>query len=164
MGWFVTKASVQEMRRTVDKIINSLGHFALQPHGRKDFSETRDRLTKACNLSHIRVLSAPLVIEGSDRSSGSMSWWTCNVTGGTVEVTECLAQLSTPNPLVKPDENFGQTKEASKSKTKKSAKKRVQIDPAISAAEESKCSFIYTEVCALAFDRKLHSNVNEANK
>jgi hypothetical protein len=136
------------MRRTVDKIMSSLGLFALQPHGRKDFSEARERLTKACSLSHVRVLSAPLVIEGSDRSSGSMSWWTCNVTGGTVEVTECIAQPppTTATPVV--HDNVGQTKETSKSKAKKSSKKRVQIDPGLSAAtDESNCSFTYTEVC-----------------
>ncbi|XP_063976895.1 autophagy-related protein 2 homolog B [Diachasmimorpha longicaudata] len=85
----LTCASIEQMRKTSEDFFNSLGIFAAD-YGNKNFEKASKMFLEACKLSHIRLLAAPLVIEGSEKTTSQASAITGSLTLASLELIECL--------------------------------------------------------------------------
>ncbi|KAG7200135.1 hypothetical protein KM043_000574 [Ampulex compressa] len=86
----LTCTSVLQMRNSADEFFRQLGLFAASGYGNKDFDKASKLLLDACHLSHIRFLAAPLVIEGSERTTTQSSTTCGTLTLASLEIVECL--------------------------------------------------------------------------
>ncbi|KAK0093179.1 hypothetical protein PV326_014144 [Microctonus aethiopoides] len=90
----LTCASTEQMKNTAEEFFNKLGIFAADGYGNKNFDRASKIFLDACRLSHIRLLAAPLVIEGSEKTIPQSSAITGSLTLATMELIECLVDTS----------------------------------------------------------------------
>ncbi|XP_049811820.1 autophagy-related protein 2 homolog A [Schistocerca nitens] len=96
-GSMLARSSVQQMKTIANDFFSELGLFAVSGYGRKDFKEARDVFLKACQLNHIRLLAAPVIIEGNERTTTQASSVAGTLTTASLEVLECLIDKKTPS-------------------------------------------------------------------
>ncbi|XP_011303463.1 autophagy-related protein 2 homolog B [Fopius arisanus] len=92
----LTSASIEQMRTTSENFFESLGIFAAD-YGNKNFERASTMFLKACDLSHVRVLAAPLVIEGSEKTTSQASAISASLTLASLELIECLIDSNKSN-------------------------------------------------------------------
>ncbi|KAG5882217.1 hypothetical protein JTB14_024728 [Gonioctena quinquepunctata] len=83
-------SSVQQMQQTSHEFFDNLGHFVLTAYGNKDFDNAKEVFNKACSLNHLRLLAAPLQIEGDEKTTNSAFSITGQLTAAKLELYECL--------------------------------------------------------------------------
>nr|QSV39518.1 autophagy associated protein [Locusta migratoria] len=96
-GSMLARSSVQQMKTVANDFFSELGLFAVSGYGRKDFKEARDVFLKACQLNHIRLLAAPVIIEGNERTTTQASSVAGTLTAASLEILECLIDKKTPS-------------------------------------------------------------------
>ncbi|XP_072742677.1 autophagy-related protein 2 homolog B [Anoplolepis gracilipes] len=93
----LTSSSIRQMKSAAKEFFRQLGTFAVGGFGSKDFDTASKSLTDACRLSHIRLLAAPLVVEGSEKTTSQYSAISGSLTLASLEVVECLVDSNNPN-------------------------------------------------------------------
>nr|XP_050867799.1 autophagy-related protein 2 homolog A isoform X1 [Vespula vulgaris] len=96
-GLGLTTSSIKQMKNSAEEFFKNLGIFAAGGYGNKDFDKASKLLLDACRLSHIRLLAAPLIIEGSERTTTQFSVISGSLTLASLEIVECLVNSSTCN-------------------------------------------------------------------
>ncbi|XP_012255190.2 autophagy-related protein 2 homolog A [Athalia rosae] len=96
-GSGLTKASVSQMKSAADEFFAKLGIFAVTGYGNKDFEKASKLFVEACQLSHIRLLAAPLVLEGNEKTTAQASTISGNLSLASLEILECLIDSNGPN-------------------------------------------------------------------
>ncbi|XP_076284575.1 autophagy-related 2 isoform X1 [Lasioglossum baleicum] len=89
-GGGLTCSSIQQMKNSADEFFKQLGLFAAGGYGNKDFDKASKLLLDACHLSHIRLLAAPLVMEGREKTTTLSSTISGTLTLASLEIVECL--------------------------------------------------------------------------
>ncbi|KZC06215.1 Autophagy-related protein 2 like protein B [Dufourea novaeangliae] len=89
-GGGLTCSSIQQMKNSADEFFKQLGLFATGGYGNKDFDKASKLLLNACQLSHIRLLAAPLVMEGREKTTTLSSVISGTLTLASFEIVECL--------------------------------------------------------------------------
>ncbi|XP_029036559.2 autophagy-related protein 2 homolog B [Osmia bicornis bicornis] len=89
-GGGLTCSSIQQMKNSAEEFFKQLGMFAAGGYGNKDFDKASKVLLDACHLSHIRLLAAPLVIEGREKTTTLLSSVSGTLTLASLEIVECL--------------------------------------------------------------------------
>lgn len=89
-GDVLVPSSVAQMRHTAELFFDSLGPFGITGYGNKDFENARSAFEKACQLNHIRLLCAPIQVEGDQKSTLSAHALSLAVTAAKLELLECL--------------------------------------------------------------------------
>ncbi|KYM93249.1 Autophagy-related protein 2 like protein A [Atta colombica] len=102
----LTSSSVRQMRNATKEFFRQLGTFAMGGYGSKDFDTASKLLTEACRLSHIRLLAAPLVVEGSEKTTNQFSAISGSLTLACLEVVECLVDSNNPSSYRTPSMEF----------------------------------------------------------
>ncbi|KYQ51543.1 Autophagy-related protein 2 like protein A [Trachymyrmex zeteki] len=102
----LTSSSIRQMRNAAKEFFRQLGTFAMGGYGSKDFDTASKLLTEACRLSHIRLLAAPLVIEGSEKTTNQFSAISGSLTLACLEVVECLVDSNNPISYRTPSMEF----------------------------------------------------------
>ncbi|XP_031784416.1 autophagy-related protein 2 homolog A [Nasonia vitripennis] len=96
-GYGLTKASTKIMKSTAEEFFKKLGIFATSGYGHKDFETISKLFADACQHSHLRLLAAPLVVDGSEKTTVHNSSISGNLTLASLEVVECLIDNSNSN-------------------------------------------------------------------
>ncbi|KOC64737.1 Autophagy-related protein 2 like protein B [Habropoda laboriosa] len=96
-GGGLTRSSIQQMKNLADDFFKQLGLFAAGGYGNKDFDKASKILLDACHLSHIRLLTAPLVIEGREKNTTLSSAVSGTLTLASLEIVECLIDSNNSN-------------------------------------------------------------------
>ncbi|KAF5280262.1 hypothetical protein FQR65_LT03070 [Abscondita terminalis] len=78
-------SSVRQMQNTSESFFNNIGIF-----GNKDFEIVKIQFEKACSLNHLRLLAAPLNIEGNETTTLSAFSVSGKLTIAKLELLECL--------------------------------------------------------------------------
>ncbi|CAK9813594.1 Autophagy-related protein 2 homolog B [Anthophora quadrimaculata] len=102
----LTCSSIQQMKNLADNFFKQLGMFAAGGYGNKDFDKASKILLDACHLSHIRLLAAPLIIEGREKNTTLSSSVSGTLTLASLEVVECLIDSNNSNANVVPPTEF----------------------------------------------------------
>ncbi|XP_076666317.1 autophagy-related 2 isoform X1 [Andrena cerasifolii] len=89
-GSGLTCSSIRQMKNAADDFFKQLGLFAAGGYGNKDFDKASKLLLNACHLSHIRLLAAPLVMEGREKTTSLSSEISGTLTLASLEIVECL--------------------------------------------------------------------------
>ncbi|XP_043525615.1 autophagy-related protein 2 homolog B isoform X2 [Frieseomelitta varia] len=89
-GGGLTCSSIRQMKNSADEFFKQLGMFGAGGYGNKDFDKASKVLLDACHLSHIRLLAAPLVIEGREKNVSWFSVISGTLTLASLEIVECL--------------------------------------------------------------------------
>ncbi|XP_076234909.1 autophagy-related 2 [Calliopsis andreniformis] len=89
-GGGLTCSSIKQMKNAADEFFKQLGMFAAGGYGNKDFDKASKLLLNACHLSHIRLLAAPLVMEGREKTTSLSSVISGTLTLASLEIVECL--------------------------------------------------------------------------
>ncbi|XP_017890148.1 autophagy-related protein 2 homolog B isoform X2 [Ceratina calcarata] len=105
-GGGLTCSSIQQMKTSADEFFNQLGMFAAGGYGNKDFDKASKVLLDACHLSHIRLLAAPLVIEGREKNTALSSTVSGTLTLASLEVVECLIDSNNSTESKPPSMEF----------------------------------------------------------
>ncbi|XP_015584958.1 autophagy-related protein 2 homolog B [Cephus cinctus] len=96
-GLSLTRASTEHMKHAAEEFFKKLGVFAAAGYGNKDFERASKLFIDACQLSHIRLLAAPLVMEGSEKTTVQASAISGSLTLASVELVECLIDSNGTN-------------------------------------------------------------------
>ncbi|XP_031843330.1 autophagy-related 2 [Nomia melanderi] len=96
-GGGLTCSSIQQMKNSADEFFKQLGLFAVGGYGNKDFDKASKLLLDACHLSHIRLLAAPLVMEGREKTTTLSSVISGTLTLASLEIVECLIDSNNSN-------------------------------------------------------------------
>lgn len=83
-------SSVQKMQQVVDDFFGKLGHFSFAAYGNKDFEEAGEVFNKACCRSHLKLLAAPVQIEGDEKTTSSAFSITSQLSAAKLEIHECM--------------------------------------------------------------------------
>lgn len=83
-------STVAQMKYMAETFFNNLGPFGTTGYGNKDFENARAIFEKACQLNHIRLLAAPIQIEGDQKSTLTAHALSLGVTAAKLELLECL--------------------------------------------------------------------------
>ncbi|EFN86545.1 Autophagy-related protein 2-like protein A [Harpegnathos saltator] len=102
----LTSSSIKQMRSIAKEFFKQLGMFATGGYGSKDFDKVSRLLVDACRLSHIRLLAAPLIIEGNEKTTSQFSTISGNLTLASLEVVECLVDSTNPGSYGTPTMEF----------------------------------------------------------
>lgn len=102
----LTMASVKQMKSTADEFFRKLGVFAATGYGNKDFEKASKLVLNACQLSHIRLLAAPLVIEGSEKTTAQSSAISGQLSLASLDLVECLVDSSDARTNETPQTEF----------------------------------------------------------
>ncbi|XP_011706773.1 PREDICTED: autophagy-related protein 2 homolog B isoform X4 [Wasmannia auropunctata] len=102
----LTSSSVRQMKNAAKEFFRQLGAFAMGGYGSKDFDTASKSLTEACRLSHIRLLAAPLVVEGSEKTTNQHSALSGSLTLASLEIVECLVDSNNPSSYRTPSMEF----------------------------------------------------------
>lgn len=94
-------SSVKHMKHTAETFFENLGPFGIAGYGNKDFENAREMFERACQLNHIRLLSAPIQIEGDQKSTLTAHALNLGVTAAKLEILECLWNGQEPVEYVK---------------------------------------------------------------
>ncbi|KAK4884514.1 hypothetical protein RN001_000785 [Aquatica leii] len=78
-------SSVRQMQNTSELFFSKLGMF-----GNKDFESAKSQFEKACSSNHLRLLAAPLHIEGNETTTLSAFSIAGKLTVAKLELLECL--------------------------------------------------------------------------
>ncbi|KAF5283909.1 hypothetical protein FQA39_LY04729 [Lamprigera yunnana] len=78
-------SSVWQMQNTSESFFSNLGIF-----GNKDFESAKSQFEKACSLNHLRLLAAPVHIEGNETTTLSAFSVSGKLTIAKLELLECL--------------------------------------------------------------------------
>ncbi|XP_043255081.1 autophagy-related protein 2 homolog A [Colletes gigas] len=89
-GGGLTCSSIRQMKNSAEEFFKQLGMFAATGYGNKDFDKASKLLLDACHLSHIRLLAAPLVIDGKENTTTETSVTSGTLTLASLEIIECL--------------------------------------------------------------------------
>ncbi|KAK7872956.1 hypothetical protein R5R35_004266 [Gryllus longicercus] len=95
----LARSSVQQMKATADNFFQGLGQFGSSSFGGKDFVAARDVFLGACHLNHIRLLAAPVVMEGSERATAQGCALSGTLTAMHLELLECLVDKGSAQQL-----------------------------------------------------------------
>ncbi|KAK6635316.1 hypothetical protein RUM44_000567 [Polyplax serrata] len=90
------KSSYEEMRRVANEFFDKLAYYVASGYGNKDFEKARDVFSNICQLNHLRLTAAPVIIEGSETSTTNTSVIKGKCTTSSMEVLECLLEKN-PN-------------------------------------------------------------------
>lgn len=82
--------SVHQMQQTVDHFFSNLGQVVITAYGNKDFENSKATFEKACRLNHLRLLAAPVQIEGDEKTTLSAFSITAQIITAKMELLECL--------------------------------------------------------------------------
>lgn len=88
----LTPASIQHMKSLADEFFTKLGFFAASGYGNKDFEAAKQMFLQACQLNHIRLLAAPVIMEGDEKCASNGKVLGAVLTAGSVELLECLIE------------------------------------------------------------------------
>ncbi|XP_012533981.1 autophagy-related protein 2 homolog B-like [Monomorium pharaonis] len=102
----LTSSSVRQMKNAAKEFFRQLGTFAVGGYGSKDFDTASKLLTEACQLSHIRLLAAPLVVEGSEKTTNQYAVISGSLTLASLEIIECLVDSNNSNLYKTPSVEF----------------------------------------------------------
>ncbi|XP_011343662.1 autophagy-related protein 2 homolog B isoform X2 [Ooceraea biroi] len=102
----LTSSSVRQMKNAAKEFFRQLGTFAMGGFGSKDFDTASKLLADACRLSHIRLLAAPLIVEGSEKTTSQYSMISGSLTLASLEVVECLVDSNNPSSYGTPTMEF----------------------------------------------------------
>lgn len=78
------------MKHIAQTFFDSLGPFGITGYGNKDFENAKEAFEKACQLNHIRLLCAPLQLEGDQKSTATIHALSMKLTSAKLEMLECL--------------------------------------------------------------------------
>uniref|UniRef100_A0A1B6D799 Autophagy-related protein 2 n=1 Tax=Clastoptera arizonana TaxID=38151 RepID=A0A1B6D799_9HEMI len=98
----LAQGSVLHMQSIAEDFFNKLGLFAVSGYGYKDFDTAKSVFLDACQLSHIRLLAAPIIIEGNEKKTLNCSNMEVILTAGSVELLECLIEktVASTQPII----------------------------------------------------------------
>lgn len=102
----LTSSSIYQMKNSADEFFKQLGIFAIGGYGNKDFDKASKILLDACHLSHIRLLAAPLVIEGREKNVCLLSVVSGTLTLASLEIVECLVDSNNSETNGTPSSEF----------------------------------------------------------
>ncbi|XP_033188946.1 autophagy-related 2 [Bombus vancouverensis nearcticus] len=105
-GGGLTCSSIRQMKNSADEFFKQLGMFRAGGYGNKDFDKASKVLLDACHLSHIRLLAAPLVIEGREKNVSWFSVVSGTLTLASLEIVECLIDSNNSGANVTPPTEF----------------------------------------------------------
>ncbi|XP_014205961.1 autophagy-related protein 2 homolog B [Copidosoma floridanum] len=86
----LSKTSINVMKSTAEEFFNKLGALASNVYGNKDFEKISQLFSDICQLSHLRFLGAPLVINGSEEKTMHGCYLSGNLTLASLGILECL--------------------------------------------------------------------------
>ncbi|CAG2056493.1 unnamed protein product [Timema podura] len=89
-GSSLARSSVQQMKSVAQHFFSEIGLFAVSGYDNKDFIEGKKIFERACQLNHIRLLAAPVIIEGNEKTTSLASSISGRVTAASLELLECL--------------------------------------------------------------------------
>nr|CAD7441323.1 unnamed protein product [Timema bartmani] len=89
-GSSLARSSVQQMKSVAQHFFSEIGLFAVSGYDNKDFIEGKKVFERACQLNHIRLLAAPVIIEGNEKTTSLASSISGRVTAASLELLECL--------------------------------------------------------------------------
>ncbi|XP_011503827.1 PREDICTED: autophagy-related protein 2 homolog A [Ceratosolen solmsi marchali] len=92
-----TRASTEIMKTTADNFFMTLGIFGMGGYGNKDFEKASKLFADACQHSHLRFLAAPLVVEGSEKTTVQYSTISGKLSLASLEIVECLVDSMSNN-------------------------------------------------------------------
>ncbi|KAK2706752.1 hypothetical protein QYM36_014703, partial [Artemia franciscana] len=92
--WSLQSAS--EMEDLVDSFFSALGPFSLGGKDEKNFTDGNNKLNEACSKSQLRILAAPVTIEGSDQEVNFVRTVEVNFICGNLEALEILQDHQRP--------------------------------------------------------------------
>lgn len=97
--------SLQKMQATSRKFFENLYYFGATVKGEKDIIEVRKKMNEACDLSHHRLIAAPLKVKGMVKGTLSGGTETSGIlAAGYFEMIESIKDekstpsTHTPNP------------------------------------------------------------------
>lgn len=96
-GSNLARSSVQQMKMVSKDFFDELGLFAVTGYGSKDFHIAKEAFLNACQLNHVRLLAAPVIVEGSENKKSRANIMSGTVTSASFEVLECLVDKKTPS-------------------------------------------------------------------
>ncbi|XP_025831922.1 autophagy-related protein 2 homolog B isoform X2 [Agrilus planipennis] len=83
-------SSVQQMQNTAESFFRNLGLFAINGYGNKDFQNAKGTFEKACKFNHLRIIAAPIQIEGDEKTTLSTFSISGKLIVAKLEFLECL--------------------------------------------------------------------------
>ncbi|XP_076360508.1 autophagy-related 2 isoform X2 [Tachypleus tridentatus] len=93
--------TVSQMKMMADKFFTDLAAVTMAGHSFRDFQDMRDQLSQICQINHLRLMAAPVTLEGSEKSSLLQWLLSMSITVANLEVVECLfekkSNLTDPN-------------------------------------------------------------------
>ncbi|CAG9834337.1 unnamed protein product [Diabrotica balteata] len=102
-------SSVQKMQQVVDDFFGKLGQFSFAAYGNKDFENAREAFNNACSRNNLKLLAAPVQIEGDEKTTSSAFSISGQLTAAKLELYECLYNTATSRidsiPLISFTEN-----------------------------------------------------------
>ncbi|XP_060533459.1 autophagy-related protein 2 homolog B isoform X2 [Cylas formicarius] len=81
---------VRQMQKTVEKFFNNIDYTTFSGYVGKDFNEMNSSFGKACRLSHLRLLAAPIQVEADEKTTNSSFSISGQMTAAKVQLLECL--------------------------------------------------------------------------
>ncbi|XP_075223558.1 autophagy-related 2 [Lycorma delicatula] len=88
--------SVADMSMIAKNFFQTVGLTSAVGCVNRDFNSAKEVFVRACQHSHIRLLAAPVIIEGDEKTTSTTKLVSAVVTAASVEVLECLIEKS-PN-------------------------------------------------------------------
>ncbi|XP_014232573.1 autophagy-related protein 2 homolog A [Trichogramma pretiosum] len=96
-GYGPTKASIKMMTSKAEEFFQKIHKFTASGYGNKDFERASKLFADACQLSHLRFLAAPLVLECSEKKTSQFCTTSGGLTLASLEIVECLIEASNSN-------------------------------------------------------------------
>lgn len=90
----VSNASVAEMQTKAEDFFRTLGVHGFSGYSYGVFEEAKKNFTEACQISHLRLMAAPLTLEGSEKTLANRWEMSISTSLGNVEILECLVDSS----------------------------------------------------------------------
>lgn len=97
-SYCLTPSSISTMNNLSTQFFEQLGKFGITGFGNKDFELSKSFFKKACNLDHIRIMGAAVIIEGKEGGSSSNRFCNTRISAASFELLECLFEPTTQEP------------------------------------------------------------------
>ncbi|KAJ8924233.1 hypothetical protein NQ315_007024 [Exocentrus adspersus] len=86
-------SSVHQMQQTAQHFFDNIGQVVITAYGVKGFETTKPAFENACSLNHLRLLAAPIQIEGDEKTTLSAFSITAQIVAAKMELLECLYSI-----------------------------------------------------------------------
>ncbi|XP_066590734.1 autophagy-related protein 2 homolog B isoform X2 [Prorops nasuta] len=89
-GIGLTNSSIRQMISSAEAFFQRLVDFTTDGYGNKDLEEASKLMLDACSLNHIRLLAAPFMFEGNEKTTTLSSIISGTLSLASLEIAECL--------------------------------------------------------------------------